>query len=80
MTFEMTDHVPGLTDEQVAALDDEALAGYDITRTPAEPNPHQQRQLVPEDLLDAIDERAEQDGQSREEIVRRALTTYLNTA
>ena len=80
MTFETTDRVPGLDDEQLAALAEEAEAGYEVADAHAEPNPHFQGQLVPEDLLDAIDERAEREGQSREEVVRRALTEYLHSA
>jgi metal-responsive CopG/Arc/MetJ family transcriptional regulator len=35
---------------------------------------------VPEDLLDAIDERAAKDGQSPDAVVREALSNYLDTA
>lgn len=81
MSFEITDHVPGLSDEQVAAVADEAEAGYDLAGRESEANPHFQRvQLVPADLLDAIDERAQKDGQSPEAVVRQALASYLHTA
>lgn len=81
MNFSITDHVPGLSDEQVAAIAGEAEAGYDLTGRVSEANPHFQRlQLVPADLLDAIDERAQEDGQSPEAVVRQALTTYLRPA
>lgn len=81
MSFEITDHVPGLSDEQVAAVADEAGSGYDLATLDTEHNPHFQRlQLVPEDLLDAIDERAQKDGQSAEAVVRQALAAYLHTA
>lgn len=81
MSFETVDHVSGLSDERVASMSDEAEVGYDLTQRPPEPNPHFQRlELVPADLLDAIDERAQQDGQSPEAVVRQALATYLDTA
>lgn len=81
MSFEIVDHVPGLSDERVAAMSDESEGGYDLTERAPEPNPHFQRlELVPADLLDAIDERAQQDGQSPEAVVRQALATYLDTA
>jgi hypothetical protein len=81
MSFESTDHVPGLSDEQVAAMADEAETGYDLAARAPEPNPHFQRlELVPADLMDAVDERAQKDGQSPEEVVRQALATYLHTA
>lgn len=81
MSYEITDGVPGLTDAQVADLVQEAEAGYDPTTRQPEPNPHFQRvQLVPEDLLDAIDERAAKDGQSPDAVVREALSNYLHTA
>jgi len=81
MSFEITDRAPGFSDEDVAALAAEAEDGYDLTGRSAEPNPHFQRlQLVPADLLDAIDERAQKDGQSREAVVRHALANYLDTA
>lgn len=81
MSFDITDHVPGLTDQQVAAIADAAAAGYDLDDARLEPNPHVQRvQLVPADLLDAIDERARKDGQSPDSVVRDALSTYLHIA
>ena len=81
MSLEITDHVAAFSDEQVAAMAGEAQAGYDVSARAGEPNPHFQRlQLVPVDLLDAIEERAEQDGQSPEAVVRRALAAYLHTA
>jgi len=43
MTFEMTDHVPGLDDDWVAALAEEAEADYDVQPQDGEPNPHSQR-------------------------------------
>ena len=59
MSFDITDHVPGLTDEQVADIAAEAATGFALDDAPGEPNPHFQRvQLVPAELLDAIDERA----------------------
>ncbi|MFK5635660.1 ribbon-helix-helix domain-containing protein [Ornithinimicrobium sp. LYQ103] len=81
MSYEITDSVPGLTDTQVADLVQEAEAGHDLKTRPSEPNPHFHRfQLVPEDLLDAIDERAAKDGQSPDAVVREALSNYLDTA
>ncbi|SOC57091.1 ribbon-helix-helix domain-containing protein [Ornithinimicrobium cerasi] len=81
MSYEITDRVPGLPDAQVADLIQEAEAGHDLTTRRAEPNPHFHRvQLVPEDLLDAIDERAAKDGQSPDAVVREALSNYLDTA
>lgn len=81
MSFEITDHVSGLRDDQVAAMAEEAEAGYELSNQPSESNPHFQRlQLVPADLLDAIDERAHKEGQSPEAVVRDAIATYLNTA
>lgn len=81
MSFEITDSVPGFSDKNVAALAAEAEAGYELTGRSSEPNPHFQRlQLVPSDLLEAIDDRAREDGQSPEAVVRQALARYLNTA
>ncbi|MCR1784046.1 ribbon-helix-helix domain-containing protein [Nocardioides carbamazepini] len=81
MNFEITDHVPGLSDDQVARAAAEAEAGYDLRGRPSEPNPHLGRvQLVPTDLLDAVEERAARDGQSPEAVVRQALAAYLRTA
>ena len=81
MSYEMTDHVPGLSDEQVAAMAEAAESGQLLSDQVGKSNPHFQRlQLVPEDLLDAIDERARQDSQSPEAVVRRALAAYLHTA
>lgn len=81
MSYEITDSVPGLTDAQVADLVQEAEAGHDLKTLPAEPNSHFHRvQLVPTDLLDAIDERAAKDGQSPDAVVREALSNYLDTA
>lgn len=81
MSFEITDHVPGLTDEQVAALVKEAEDGYTLSHREAAANPHFKRvKLVPDDLLEAIDERARTDGQSPEAVVRQALSSYLDTA
>lgn len=81
MSFDITDHVPGLTDEQVADIAAEAATGFALDDAHGEPNPHFQRvQLVPAELLDAIDERARQDGQSPDSVVREALATYLNIA
>ena len=79
MSFETTDHVSGLSDEQVAALAQAAEAGYDVRALNWETNPHR-LQLVPEDLLEAIDQRAREDGESPETVVRRALTAYLRSA
>lgn len=67
----------GLQDERVQALIREAELGYDPAGRPVEPNPHHAGRLVPEDLLPAIDAGAEQDRQSAQEIVRKALTAYL---
>ncbi len=39
MSFEITGHVPGLSDEQVAAIAEEAEAGYDVTDRTPEPTP-----------------------------------------
>ncbi|USQ76014.1 ribbon-helix-helix domain-containing protein [Ornithinimicrobium cryptoxanthini] len=81
MSYEITDHVPGLTEAQVAGLVKEAEVGYDLSACPVVANPHFQRvQLVPEDLLEAIDERAAKDGQSPDAVVREALSNYLDTA
>lgn len=81
MSFEITDQVPGFSAESVAAMAAEAEAGYDLTEQVPQLNPHFQRlQLVPADLLDAIDERARKDGESPDDVVRRALATYLRTA
>ena len=80
MTLETTDHVPGIPDEQMVALADEAETGYDLGETRIEPNPHQGGHLVPEDLLEAVAERAERDGRSPDEVVRLAITRYLATA
>lgn len=81
MTFEMTDHVPGLNDDRVAALAEEAEMGYDVRPHDGEPNPHSQRvRLIPEDLMDAVEARAKQDGQSTEAVLREALVAYLRTA
>lgn len=46
MSFEMTDHVPGLKDEEVAELVKEAEAGYDLASHETEPNPHFQRAAI----------------------------------
>ncbi len=81
MSFDITDHIDGLTDEQVAVAVEEAEGGYDLTGRQSEPNPHFQRvQLVPADLLDAIEERARKDGLSPEAVLREALANYLRTA
>ncbi len=81
MSYEITDSVPGLTDAQVTDLVQEAEAGYDLTARPSEQNPHFHRvQLVPEDLLEAIAERAAKDGQSPDAVVREALSNYLDSA
>lgn len=81
MSFEITDRVPGPTDDEVAAAVAEAEAGYDLGTLPVERNPHAERlPLVPDDLLDAIEERAQRDGESPEAVVRRALVAYLHTA
>lgn len=82
MRFEITEHVSGFSDEDVAAMTAEAEAGYDLEGEASEPNPHFQRrlQLVPVDLLDPIDQRAQRDGRSPEAVVRQALITYLHTA
>lgn len=81
MNFEIVEQVPGISDERVAELASEAKAGYELTGRSATSNPHhRQGQLVPTDLLDAIDKRAEQDGSTREIIVRQALTAYLHSA
>ncbi|MCA0435408.1 MAG: ribbon-helix-helix domain-containing protein [Austwickia sp.] len=81
MSFEIIDHVPGVTDERVAELVAEAEAGYELGELSTTTNPHSQRRaLVPADLLEAIDERARRDGQSPADIVREALTAYLHSA
>lgn len=81
MSFEITDRVPGASDDDVAAMIAEAEQGYDLTGRDPAPNPHFQRvQLVPPDLLDAIDDRARREGESPDDVVRRALTQYLHTA
>ncbi|HPB72709.1 MAG TPA: hypothetical protein PLX71_07015 [Phycicoccus sp.] len=81
MTFEVVDSVPGLGADEVTALVDEAEAGYDVARLPSEPNPHFGRiQLVPADLIDAIDQRALQAGQTPDWVLREALTAYLRSA
>lgn len=81
MSYEIADRVPGMTVAQVADMVQEAEAGYDLATGQAEINPHFHRvQLVPEDLLDAIDERAAKDGQSPDAVVREALSNYLDSA
>ena len=40
MAFEITEHVPGLSDEHVAALVSEAEAGYDLSGLVPRRNPH----------------------------------------
>lgn len=81
MSFDITDHVDGLSDEQVAAAVEEAETGYDLADRQSEANPHfQSVQIVPADLVDAIEERARKDGQSPEAVLREALTTYLRSA
>lgn len=80
MSYEITGSVPGLTDAQVTDLVQEAEAGYELTASPSEQNLHLRRvQLVPEDLRDAIDERAAKDGQSPDAVVREALSNYLDS-
>jgi hypothetical protein len=37
-------------------------------------------QLVPADLVEAIEERAHKDGQTPEDVLREALVTYLHIA
>ncbi|CAN5557306.1 hypothetical protein BH23ACT6_BH23ACT6_21760 [soil metagenome] len=55
--------VQGDDGAEVAAMADQAEAGYDLGDQASEPNPHFQRlQLVPADLLEAIDERAHMEG------------------
>ena len=81
MSFDITDYVDGLSDEQVAAAVEAAETGYDLADMQSEANPHFQRvQLVPADLVDAIEERARKVGQSPEAVLREALTTYLRSA
>ena len=75
MTFELTDHVSGIGADEVALLVREAEAGFDLDGAVTEPNPH--RIVVPDELMDAVVDRAERDGESPEEIVRRALASYL---
>lgn len=78
MTFETTDHVPGLGEAELENLIDEAEAGYDLDAALVEPNPH--RLVVPDDLRDAITSRAKKDGESPDDVVRQALAAYLDTA
>ncbi|WP_131105790.1 hypothetical protein [Ornithinimicrobium sufpigmenti] len=71
MSDEIIDSVPALTDARVTDLVQEAEAGCELTARASEQNPHSHRvQLVPEDVLDAIDERAAKDGQSPDAVVR----------
>jgi len=67
----------GLQDERVHALIREADLGYDLAGRPLNRTPTTPDASCPEDLLPAIDARAEQDGQSAREIVRKALTANL---
>lgn len=81
MSFDITDHIDGLSNEQIAAAVAESETGFDLSGTQSEPNPHFQKvQLVPADLVDALEERARKDGQSPEDVLREALVTYLRTA
>ena len=81
MKFEMTEHVPGLTEADVARLVGEAEAGYDISEARLEHNPHARGgYAVPEDLTGAIEERARRDGHSPETVVRAAIRRYLDSA
>jgi|GEM_PF-1520283 len=73
--------VPGLDDDTLARLVAQAEAGYDLAtdviRT--EENPHFQKlRLVPEDLGEAILNRAIRDGRTPDEIVRAAIEAYLH--
>ena len=49
MTFEMTDHVSGLSDPEFERLVDEAETGYDLTDSAEGPNPH--LVVVPESVI-----------------------------
>jgi hypothetical protein len=73
-------HIPGFTDAEVAKMVTEAEAGYDLATNVirVEPNPHFQKlNLVPEDLGEAIIDRAIHDGSTPAEVVRAALKAYL---
>ncbi len=81
MSFDITEHVPGFSDREVQALATEAEAGYDVQGLPTELNPHRDvLALVPDELREALADRARQDGQSPAAIVREALAAYLHTA
>ncbi|MDT0200835.1 hypothetical protein [Nocardioides sp. AE5] len=81
MMFEMADHVSGLSGDQIARAAAEAERGHDLDGRPGEPNPHtREAPSVPTDLLDEIVARAEHDGESPQELVRRALVRYLRSA
>lgn len=81
MNVEVTDHVPGFSDEEVEAMVAEAEAGYDLQGVPSEPNPHHVgSSLVPDDLREAIEDRARRDGLSPEAVVREAIEAHLHIA
>lgn len=81
MSFEVTDHVPGCSDEEVSAMVAEAEAGYALKGLPSESNPHRvSSPLVPDDLREAIEDRARRDGSSAETVVREAIEAYLHIA
>ena len=81
MNFEVVRHVDGFTDEDIKKLAAEAEAGYDPASFEWEPNPHfQLRGLLPRELADAVEARANRDGQSPQEVIRQALTRYLESA
>lgn len=81
MSDDAVDHVPGIDDDSVDALLREAEVGFDLDALPVEPNPHAVRApVVPADLIEAIEQRASQLGATPAEVVRRALTDYLDSA
>lgn len=77
MNGEIVENVSGVSDERIAELVAEAEAGYELDELVAVPNLHRGVPLVPAELIEEIAKRAERDGQTREEVVRRALTRYL---
>lgn len=81
MSEGITNEISGLSAARVRALIAEAEKGYDAEQLPAHTNPHLARMcLVPQDLLEAIDERALRDGQTPDAVVRSALAAYLHSA
>ncbi|CAM3348564.1 hypothetical protein NODU109028_12915 [Nocardioides dubius] len=81
MKAEITDAVPGLTDAQVQGEVEEAERGYVLGELVSEPNPHRSDlPTVPVDLIAEIAARAARDGETPDDVVRRALLSYLHSA